>query len=168
MMSASPGNVQDEAASHTAETNRGDSGPCCDLERGDHDADERRYNPAEDGGADEDPNKETDEYARLLKFIDVEAKKMKRRGEEGEEEDQQKEYRRVWYMPWKKEEGSWSFLLSLFPCCVLTLRLWLHTVSGSGVRKTPKAWLETDMGRGLTDAEVAPRREKFGYNELER
>lgn len=32
--------------------------------------------------------------------------------------------------------------------------------------KPPEAWLETDIRRGLTRAEVEERRSRFGWNEL--
>ena len=144
-MSASSGNLRPQAA----DANERNVGPGQrDVEQGDLQTEKQRFspNPQESGSAsDENFDSEPDEYARLLKFIDLEAKKEKRRrGGDGAEGEGQ-EMRRLWYMPWKKAP-----------------------VQSTKARQVPQSWLETDMSRGLSDAEIDDRRARFGYNELER
>ncbi|KAI0305222.1 plasma-membrane proton-e [Multifurca ochricompacta] len=86
---------------------------------------------------------ESDEYDRLLKYIDIEAKKEKRGRDRGDSSAEE-EMRRLWYMPWKK----------------------VH-VQSTKARKVPQSWLETDMSQGLSESEIIDRRARFGYNELE-
>ncbi|KAI0262999.1 plasma-membrane proton-e [Gloeopeniophorella convolvens] len=143
-MSASPGNVQAKAAAGTGETNR--RSPPHDPERGDPDAEKKRNSPNPQDQYDpseENLDDESDEYTRLLKFIEIEAKKEKR-GDDGDGEDEEQEMKRLWYMPWKKVP-----------------------VESSQTRKVPQNWLETDMTQGLSEPEISNRRTKFGYNELE-
>ncbi|KAF8271836.1 E1-E2 ATPase-domain-containing protein [Lactarius quietus] len=128
------------------EENKG-SGGHHDVEQGDLETEKQRYSPNTqelDSSSSENLAHEPDEYIRLLKFIDIEAKKEKhgrdRDGEGGEE----REMRRLWYMPWKKVP-----------------------VESSGVRKVPQSWLDTDMSLGLSESEITERRAQFGYNELE-
>ncbi|KZT19439.1 plasma-membrane proton-e [Neolentinus lepideus HHB14362 ss-1] len=143
-MSANAGDVQGKAAARADETNRGPP-PAgqrnSDLENGDPRVEEKRdseHNPMEE------IEKEPDEYARLLKYIDYEAQRSKHAGEDGDGEEEEKEMHRLWYAPWKKV-----------------------AVEPEGKGKVPPRWLETDMQQGLADSEVAIRRQRFGYNELE-
>ncbi|KAI9444251.1 plasma-membrane proton-e [Lactarius indigo] len=87
---------------------------------------------------------EPDEYTRLLKFIDIEAKKEKRGGDRDRGDSEEQETRRLWYMPWKKV-----------------------TVGDTRTGKVPQSWLDTYMSQGLSESEVNERRARFGYNELE-
>ena len=107
-----------------------------------------RYSPKSQGSvslSSENLAHEPDEYIRLLKFIDIEAKKEKhgrdRDGGDGEEQ----EMRRLWYKPWKKVPAA-----------------------STAARKVPQSWLGTNMSQGLTETEITERRARFGYNELER
>lgn len=102
--------------------------------------------PAE--GAIEDTG---DEYSNLLRFVDEEAKRAKRGGDDGEDDGLTKKRVRKWYAPWSVDE---------------------YTVDKNGEvvqgKKTvPSSWLETDMQQGLSDSDVTTRRGDFGYNELE-
>ncbi|TFY71243.1 hypothetical protein EVG20_g1768 [Dentipellis fragilis] len=146
-MSAPAGDV------HNTETNRGYSGSASnhDVEKGDpaiehdrHQSPPNSPNPQhQEDEEEEDPMQEPDEYARLLKYVDVEAKRAKHGHDDGEDHGDRK-MRRLWYAPWKKVP-----------------------VEKDGTPKTPPEWLETDMTQGLRDDEITPRRAKFGYNELE-
>ena len=145
-MSASSGNPRLQAA---ADANEGKTRGRHDVEQGNPHTEKARFSPNLDGSSpssDENFEDETDEYIRLLKFIDSEAKKekFKRDGDRGGDEEQ--ETQRVWYMPWKKRV----------------------VVGSAKAGKVPPSWLETDVSRGLSLAEVETRRERFGYNELER
>ena len=140
-MSPSSSNPQPQA------TNSNDSNKTPvqhDVERGDLHTEKQRYTPNPQAFNDENLDDEPDEYTRLLKFIDLEAKKEKRKGDKDGGSDEDQEMRRLWYMPWKKVP-----------------------VSAKG-DKVPQSWLETDMSQGLSDSEVDNRRTRFGYNELER
>jgi len=94
---------------------------------------------------------ETGEYATLIQYIQDSAAR-KRSGGDEEEGGLKTEYKRVWYMPWKKnkiqvdKDGN---------------------VVSSGAVKTPESWLDTDMRRGLTEEEAKKRRAVSGWNELE-
>ncbi|GAA5900180.1 plasma-membrane proton-efflux P-type ATPase [Sporobolomyces salmoneus] len=90
------------------------------------------------------PEYKGDEYEQLLQFVAYEAERSKRGGNEDEEEDSGDHEKRLWYAPWKKVR-----------------------VQGTGDRKVPQDWLQTDHAQGLSDAEVEKRRSQFGYNELE-
>jgi H+-transporting ATPase len=119
-----------------------------DVEQGDLRTEKQRFSPNPQESSSSNNNNlddEPDEYARLLKFIDLEAKKEKRKRDDDGGEVEDHEMRRLWYMPWKKVP-----------------------VQGTSARKVPQNWLETDMSQGLTDAEIDGRRARFGYNELER
>jgi H+-transporting ATPase len=120
------------------------SGPR-DVEQGHLETEKQHNSPNPQILFDENIEGESDEYDRLLKFIDIEAKKEKRRRDRGDGEDEEQVMRRVWYMPWKKVP-----------------------VKGTGAHKVPLSWLETSMSQGLSDPEVVDRRDRFGYNELER
>jgi H+-transporting ATPase len=129
------------------EGNLGSSGHH-DVEQGDLETEKRRYTPNSQGSvslSSENLAHEPDEYIRLLKFIDIEAKKEKhgrdRDGGDGEEQ----EMRRLWYTPWKKVPAA-----------------------STGVRRVPQSWLDTNMSQGLSETEIIERRTRFGYNELER
>lgn len=142
-MSASSGNVRNEAAANTDEKNRGS--PSHDLEQGDPEVEKRRNNDIREEDEEDENLDEGDEYTRLLKYIDVEAKKQKHKGDDGGADEEEVEKRRLWYAPWKKVP-----------------------VEPEGQRKVPSAWLETDMTKGLSEEDITSRRSKFGYNELER
>lgn len=119
-----------------------------DVEQGDLDTEKQRYSPNPQGAGpsdEENLDNEPDEYTRLLKFIELEAKKEKRRPDDDGGDGEDQEMRRLWYMPWRKVP-----------------------VQGTKARKVPQSWLETDMTKGLSDSEIDARRARFGYNELER
>lgn len=118
-----------------------------DVEQGDLDTEKQRYlpNPQGAGSNEENLDNEPDEYTRLLKFIDLEAKKEKHRRDDDGGDGGDQEMRRLWYMPWKKVP-----------------------VRGTKARKVPQTWLETNMTKGLSNSEIDDRRACFGYNELER
>lgn len=121
-----------------------------DVEQGDLHTEKHRLSPNLQGSSssnDENPENESDEYIRLLKYIDVEAKKGRRRRDEGQGDGEDEEMRRLWYMPWKK--------------------VLVPSTSTKG-RKVPLSWLETDTTQGLSPPEIEMRRARFGYNELER
>jgi len=144
-MSASSGDPRPQAAG----ADEGNKRPGQrDVEQGNLDTEKQRYSPNTQGGGpsdEENLNNEPDEYARLLKFIDLEEKKEKHRRNDGGDNGEDQEMRRLWYMPWKKV-----------------------SVQGTKARKVPKSWLETNMTTGLSDSEIDDRRARFGYNELER
>ena len=149
-MSASAGDVKGQAAQGADEKNRGppetthaEKGQV-DPEKGDPNAEDERNRSSDDLNEDDVYN-ESDEYTRLLKYIDLEAKKSRRGGDEGGDDEEEGEMKRVWYMPWKKRR-----------------------VSSQENQKVPHNWLETDMLKGLSEEEITKRRGKFGYNELER
>ncbi|GAA6026780.1 hypothetical protein JCM8097_005856 [Rhodosporidiobolus ruineniae] len=89
------------------------------------------------------PNFSGDEYEALLQYVEFEAQKSKRGGDDDEDEGEVKE-KRVWYAPWKKTK-----------------------VKSEGTGKVPQDWLETDHTKGLDEGEISKRRDKFGWNELE-
>jgi len=143
-MSSSSGNPQLQATDANDSIKRPGQH---DVERGDLHTEKQRYtpNPQElNSSNDENLDDEPDEYTRLLKFIDLEAKKEKRKGDEDGGSDEDQEMRRLWYMPWKKVP--------------------VQSAKGG---KVPQSWLETDMSQGLSDSEVDNRRARFGYYELE-
>jgi H+-transporting ATPase len=146
-MSASPGNSRLQVAT---DANEGAKTGQLDVERGDPHTEKQRFSPNLQGSSssnDESPENEADEYVRLLKYIDLEAKKEKRRRDEGPGDGEDEEMRRLWYMPWKKVPVS-------------------STSTKGG--KVPLSWLETDISQGLSLPEIEMRRARFGYNELER
>ncbi|KAI0278011.1 plasma-membrane proton-e [Russula aff. rugulosa BPL654] len=145
-MSASPGNSRLQVST---DANEGAKKGQLDVERGDPHTEKQRFSPNLQGSSssnDESPENEADEYVRLLKYIDLEAKKEKRRRDEGPGDGEDEEMRRLWYMPWKKVP-----------------------VSSTGTKggKVPLSWLETDISQGLSLPEIEMRRARFGYNELE-
>lgn len=141
-MSASPGNSRLQVATGANEGAKKGQG---DVERGNLQTEKQRFSPSSLDN--ERPEDETDEYIRLLKYIDVEAKKEKRRRDEGHGDDEDEETQRLWYMPWKKVPVS---------------------STGTKARKVPLSWLDTDIIQGLSLPEIEMRRARFGYNELER
>ncbi|GAA5829676.1 hypothetical protein JCM11251_000246 [Rhodosporidiobolus azoricus] len=82
-----------------------------------------------------------DEYEKLLQYVEYEAQRAKRGG--NEDDDEEIKYKRRWYAPWKKV-----------------------AIKSDKTAKVPQDWLETDVKRGLDEGEISKRREKFGYNEL--
>jgi H+-transporting ATPase len=121
-----------------------------DVEQGNPHTEKQRFSPNLQGSSssnDENPEDETDEYIRLLKYIDVEAKKEKGRRDDGQDDSEDEEMQRLWYMPWKKVPVS---------------------SAGTKGRKIPLSWLDTDITQGLSLPEVESRRARSGYNELER
>ena len=146
-MSASPGNPRLQVAT---DANEGSKKGQLDVEQGDPHTEKQRFSPNLQGSSssnDENPENEADEYIRLLKYIELEAKKEKRRRDEGPGDDESEEMRRLWYMPWKKVPVP---------------------STSTKARKVPLSWLETDITQGLSLAEIETRRARFGYNELER
>lgn len=146
MSTSSSGAHSGKAAPNADEGNKGSSGHC-DVEQGDLETEKQRYSPnSQESGSFNDGNfeDEPDEYIRLLKFIDVEAKKEKRRRGRDRGGDEEQETRRLWYMPWKKV-----------------------VVESTSTCKVPQRWLDTDMSQGLSESEINERRARFGYNELE-
>ena len=144
-MSASSGNPRLQVA---ADVNEGNKRGPRDVEQGDLHTEKQRFSPNLQGSSpsnEETPEDEGDEYIRLLKFIDLESKKEKRRRDEDRADEEDQEMQRLWYMPWKK-----------------------IPVRSTKDRKVPLSWLETDISQGLSLSEVDGRRARFGYNELER
>ncbi|ORX38213.1 hypothetical protein BD324DRAFT_577481 [Kockovaella imperatae] len=87
-----------------------------------------------------------EEYEVLLRYVEDQAEKQKRRGASGdddEDDDKDAKYTRPWYAPWKKVK-----------------------VNGKA-KRVPPEWLETDRRKGLSSGDIEPRRNEFGYNELE-
>ena len=144
-MSASSGNPQLQVA---ADANDGNKRGRHDVEQGDLHTEKQRFSPNEGSSSnDENPEDEGDEYIRLLKFIDLEAKKEKLRRDEDHGGDEEEETQRLWYMPWKTVPVK---------------------SKSTKAHKVPQSWLETDISQGLTLSEIDTRRARFGYNELER
>ena len=146
-MSASPGIPRLQVAT---DANEGAKTSQRDVEQGDLHTEKQRLSPNLQGSSssnDENPENEADEYIRLLKYIDLEAKKEKRQRDEGHDDGEDEEMQRLWYMPWKK--------------------VTVPSTSTKG-RKVPLSWLETDITQGLSPPEIEMRRARFGYNELER
>ncbi|KZT01357.1 plasma-membrane proton-e [Laetiporus sulphureus 93-53] len=87
---------------------------------------------------------EGNEYDILLRYAKDEAAKLKR-GEGKEETEEEGQYVRLWYMPWKKVKAV-----------------------SSKEKKIPLDWLHTDMLQGLPSGpEVDKRRAVYGWNELQ-
>ena len=133
-----------------ASPNEGNSGSSGhhDVEQGDLETEKHRYSPKSQGSvslSSENLAHEPDEYIRLLKFIDIEAKKEKHGRDRDAGDGEEQEMRRLWYMPWKKVPAA-----------------------STAARKVPQSWLGTNMSLGLTETEITERRARFGYNELER
>ena len=146
-MSASSGNPRLQAG---ADANDGNKRGPRDVEQGDLHTEKQRFTPNLEGSSSSNegkPEDEGDEYTRLLKFIELEAKKEKLRRDEDHGGDEDQEMRRLWYMPWKKVPAQ---------------------STSTTARKVPKDWLETDISQGLSLSEIETRRARFGYNELER
>jgi H+-transporting ATPase len=146
-MSVSPGNPRLQVAT---DANEGAKRGQRDVEQGNPHTEKQRFSPDFQGSSsnnNNNPEDETDEYIRLLKYIDLEAKKEKRRRDEGRVNDGDEEMQRLWYMPWKKVPVT--------------------SASAKG-GKVPLSWLETDITQGLSLPEIEMRRARFGYNELER
>ncbi len=136
-----------KVAANANEGNKGSSGHH-DVEQGNLETEKRRYSPnSQESGSFNNGNleDEPDEYTRLLKFIDIEAKKGKRGDDRDRGDGEEQETRRLWYMPWKKVP-----------------------VESTKAGKVPQSWLDTDMSQGLSESEINERRARFGYNELER
>jgi H+-transporting ATPase len=147
-MSASSGNPGPQV---TTDANEGAKKGQRDVEQGNPHTEKQRFTSNLQGSSssnNENPEDEADEYIRLLKFIDLEAKNEKRRREEGHGDDEDEEMQRLWYMPWKKVP--------------------VQSSTSTKGRKVPLSWLETDITQGLSLPEIEMRRARFGYNELER
>jgi len=108
-----------------------------DAEKGDPDVEKQKR---ED---DEKKKYEGEEYDVLLRYVEDQKSKIKKGGDDTEEDDKDVKYTRKWYTPWKKTKIS------------------------TAPKKVPQEWLETDRQKGLTGAEAEERRKSFGYNELE-
>lgn len=144
-MSASSDNPRLQVAADSTEGNKKGQR---DVEQGDIHTEKQRFSPNLEGSSpsnDENPEDEADEYLRLLKYIDLEAKKEKLRRDEDHGGGEEQEMQRLWYMPWKKVP-----------------------VPSTKARNVPQGWLETDISQGLSLLEVDVRRARSGYNELER
>ncbi|KAN0064785.1 hypothetical protein ACQY0O_001842 [Thecaphora frezii] len=89
-----------------------------------------------------------EEYQTLIEFIRAQKTAG---GEEGEDDASRIVRKRNWLMPWKVTEQ----------------RVNKHGEVEELSRKVPASWLETDMLRGISEADVQKRRSLFGYNELE-
>jgi H+-transporting ATPase len=145
-MSSSLGNSP--AGASTGASQGGKNPGPRDVERGDSETEKHRYSPNLPKLGylnDEDIQNESDEYIRLLKYIEIEGRKEQRSCDDGGGGDEEEETQRLWYMPWMKVP-----------------------VKSTKARKVPQSWLETDLDQGLSDSEVADRRDRVGYNELER
>lgn len=94
------------------------------------------------------PSQANEEYSTLIEFI------RSQKGHSGEEEaidDTHIEKRRNWMMPWKVTEVRVNKMGEIEEVAA----------------KVPSSWLETEMTRGISEAEVLKRRQMFGFNELE-
>ncbi|PWN54459.1 putative PMA1-H+-transporting P-type ATPase [Violaceomyces palustris] len=90
----------------------------------------------------------SEEYATLIQFI---RDQKTHSGEEDGDDGSRIVRKRNWLMPWKVTE---------------------QRVNKNGEveelpQKTPASWLETDMTKGISEADVQKRRAMFGFNELE-
>lgn len=94
------------------------------------------------------PSNTNEEYSNLIDFI--RAQKNQSGDEEGADETHIQK-RRNWLMPWKVSE----------------VRVNKHGEVEEVAAKVPASWLETEMTRGISDADVHKRRQMFGFNELE-
>ncbi|KZP24984.1 plasma-membrane proton-e [Athelia psychrophila] len=97
---------------------------------------------ANGGNAKPDPYANGDEYDVLLRFAADEAAKLDH-GDDAAEGEEDVQYTRPWYAPWKKVKKE-------------SLK----------EKKVPPEWLKTDLTRGLSDSEIESRRQGYGYNEL--
>ncbi|ETW74592.1 P-type ATPase [Heterobasidion irregulare TC 32-1] len=93
-----------------------------------------------------DPYADGDEYELLLRYANEQAAKLSHSGEDDRDEEQP-EYRRLWYAPWKKVKKQSLKEKKVGP-------------------SIPEDWLQTDMTRGLSDSDVESHRQGYGYNEL--
>ncbi|SRR6266478_1396201 len=149
-MSAPSGNPRLQVAT---DGNEGSKKGQSDVEQGDLHTERQRFSPnsptlqRQTPSNEENPEEETDEYIRLLKFIDLEAKKEKQSRDEDRGDGEDQEMQRVWYMPWKKVPVP---------------------STSAKARKVPLSWLETDITQGLSLPEIEMRRARYGHNELER
>ncbi|KAH9930698.1 uncharacterized protein B0H18DRAFT_993122 [Fomitopsis serialis] len=100
---------------------------------------------ANGGPAEKDDHRydDGDEYEILLRYASDEAAKLER-GEDAEDEEEEGQEKRLWYMPWKKVRTG-----------------------KQKEKKVPQDWLQTDTQQGLTGAEIDKRRKTFGWNELQ-
>lgn len=97
------------------------------------------------GGA---PSNANEEYSALIDFI--RSQKTSGGDEEGQDETHI-EKRRNWLTPWKVTEVRVNKMGEIEEVAA----------------KVPASWLETEMSRGISEADVQKRRAAFGYNELE-
>ncbi|MCO5598746.1 hypothetical protein L7F22_052844 [Adiantum nelumboides] len=97
------------------------------------------------GGA---PSNANEEYSALIDFI--RSQKTNSGDEEGQDETHI-EKRRNWLTPWKVTEVRVNKMGEIEEVAA----------------KVPASWLETEMTRGISEADVQKRRAAFGYNELE-
>ncbi|KPV76078.1 uncharacterized protein RHOBADRAFT_53071 [Rhodotorula graminis WP1] len=108
-----------------------------------HDADVESNDTAVDSPTEKGPDFKGDEYEKLIQFVEYEAERSKRGGDD-EDEDEEIHEKRLWYAPWKKV-----------------------AVQSDKTKKVPEDWLQTDLARGLDDGEADKRRSQYGFNELE-
>ncbi|GAA5999350.1 plasma-membrane proton-efflux P-type ATPase [Rhodotorula paludigena] len=111
--------------------------------RKNHGSDVESNDTAVDSPNEKGPEFKGDEYEQLIQYVDFEAERSKRGGDErqGDEEEEEK---RVWYAPWKTKK-----------------------VKSDKAKKVPEDWLHTDHRQGLDGGEIDKRRGQYGYNELE-
>ncbi|WFC98377.1 P-type H(+)-exporting transporter [Malassezia yamatoensis] len=91
----------------------------------------------------------TDEYGQLVAYI--RAQKNKGDDEDGANDGSRIVKKRNWLMPWKVRE----------------VRVNKNGEEETLTQKVPESWLETDVHQGISESDVARRRQMFGYNELE-
>ena len=120
-----------------------------DVEKGDPALEQAHFDGEPSGGGitEDDVMKESDEYGRLIKFIDLQAEKARNKRDDDVAADEESSGPAPWWKFWAK---------------------WSRSSANSGPMKVPSHWLETDMTVGLEESDVVIRRAKFGWNELER
>ena len=101
-----------------------------------------------------------DEYELLLRYANEQAAKLSHSREDDRGEEQP-DYRRLWYAPWKKVKKQSLKEKKVGP----SVRV-LVSRSITDTTKIPEDWLQTDMTRGLSDSDVESHRQGYGYNEL--
>ncbi|WVQ74168.1 plasma-membrane proton-efflux P-type ATPase [Cryptococcus sp. DSM 104548] len=102
--------------------------------------------PAVEAKKEEDDKKKKyqgEEYDVLLKYVADQAERIKNKGNDDDEDEEDAQYVRKWYTPWKKTK-----------------------VETQG-KKVPPEWLDTDRQKGLSASDIEERRKHSGFNELE-
>ncbi|KAI9750376.1 MAG: peroxisomal assembly protein [Chaenotheca gracillima] len=103
---------------------------------------ERGNSVATASGNDAKAGDNLDEYSSLVRYIST----YRPAGQQAkqEEEDDDKPRAKKWYAPWRSSGSKKS----------------------GGPFVVPDEWVETDLHKGITNAEVEERRKKTGYNEI--